>query len=368
MSALRRTPPRLERRKYPRRDERKVARAIRALVALAAVSGVMGIATAAERDELARHHRAPAKPIVFEPGLESLLPPPPPKREPPALTPALRARGYNACMMPDPGFGPYSRWINVSTGQMIVPERGGHTSDFGYDVVVHFHGHEAVRHSFAQVARGAVLVGIDMGIGSGPYEDAFDGPDRWLELVKSVTRGLVRHSGDPRAHIRHLALSSWSAGYGAVTKILRRFSSSIDAVVLLDSLHSSYTSVPPGDPHAIHGVWGLPIEPVVKFAERAMRGDGILFLSHSQVVPPGYASTTEVADFLLGDVAGVRVPMQGVSPLGAELLSGYDHAGLHVRGYRGGNEAAHCAHTELLAEAVREYLEPAWGTPAAERR
>lgn len=329
------------------------------------------MAAAAEPREVPPQRRAPAGAIDLAPGPMSLEPPPPPsppaRREPPALTAALRARGYNACMMPDPGFGPYTRWIKLSTGQMIMPERGGHTGDFGYDVVVHFHGHEAVRHAFAQVARGAVLVGIDLGIASGPYEKAFESPFRFRELLDGVTRALVRHTGDPRAHIRHLALSSWSAGYGAVTRILRRFGSSIDAVVLLDSLHASYVAAPGREGRPLHDVFGLPLEPVVRFAERAARGDGILFLSHSQVVPPGYASTSEVADFLLGDVAGVRVPMQGRSALGAELFSGYDRGGLHLRGYRGGDKPAHCAHTELLGEAVRDYLEPAWRTPAAER-
>src|SRR5690242_5277047 len=64
----------------------------------------------------------------------------PPPREPSSLTPSLRARGYNACFMPDPGFGAYGRWQRVGMGYMIVPLHGGHTQDGGYDVVVHFHG------------------------------------------------------------------------------------------------------------------------------------------------------------------------------------------------------------------------------------
>src|SRR5439155_10557720 len=38
---------------------------------------------------------------------------PKPVREPSALTPRLRARGYNACFVPDPGFGAYSQWQRV---------------------------------------------------------------------------------------------------------------------------------------------------------------------------------------------------------------------------------------------------------------
>jgi hypothetical protein len=88
-------------------------------------------------------------------------------------------------------------------------------------------------------------------------------------------------------------------------------------------------------------------------------------LSHSSIIPPGYASTTEVADYLIEQVAGLRSDASGKSPLGAALTSSFDRQGMHVRGYAGGDKIAHCAHVEMLAEAVRDYLEPAWGTPEA---
>ena len=90
---------------------------------------------------------------------------------------ALRARGYNACWVPENGFGSYTHWRHLPMGQMIMPLSGGHTDDGGYDVVIHFHGHEAVRHAFVEVAQRAVLVGIDLGNSSGPYEHAFEDPN-----------------------------------------------------------------------------------------------------------------------------------------------------------------------------------------------
>jgi hypothetical protein len=279
-------------------------------------------------------------------------------REPSGLTPGLRARGYNACYMPDTGFGAYSRWQHVGMGYMIVPLHGGRTEDGGFDVVIHFHGREAVRHAFVEVARGAVLVGVDLGNSSAPYQRAFDRPEAFTGLLEQVTRALAQQSGDGRAHIRHLAVSSWSAGQGAVRKIVAQFGPRIDAVVLLDSLHSGY------ERGSGHRVSEAPIAGVIEFAARAANGGPTLFLSHSQIVPPGYPSTTEVADHIVAAVNGTRTPRQGVTPLGAELASGFDRGGMHVRGYLGGDKAAHCAHVELLAEVVRDYLEPAWGTPS----
>jgi hypothetical protein len=327
---------------------------LRTLAAGALVSAVMGLAEASVRvpvnEVVTPADRAAS--TVIEPAAA-----PTPPRQPSGLTPELRARGYNACWVPDNGFGAYSNWHRISLGQMIVPLSGGHTEDGGYDVVIHFHGHEAVRHAFVEVARGAVLVGIDLGNSSGPYEHAFEDPNAFARLLAGVTRGLVEQSGNPKAHIRHLALSSWSAGYGALRRILARHPAGIDAVVLLDSLHSGY------EPGGLHRVAGAPIAALDEFAQRATTGDVIFYLSHSQIVPPGYASTTEVADYLLQRVGGERMPRQGQNPLGAELLSGFDRGNMHVRGYQGGDKRAHCAHVELLAEVVRDYLEPAWQTP-----
>jgi hypothetical protein len=276
------------------------------------------------------------------------------RREPTPLTPSLRARGYNACFVPDNGFGSYSTWERVGRGWMILPRDGGRAADGGYDVVIHFHGHEAVRHAFVEVAERAVLVGVDLGSTSAPYDHVFAQPEAFTRLLDDITRALVRKSGDANAHIRHLALSSWSAGAGAVRRIVSQFGSEIEAVILLDSLHSDYE---PGTPRRVSPV---PIAGVTAFAERAAKGDVVLFLSHSQIVPPGYPSTTEIADQLIASVGGTRTPMQGMTPLGAELVSGFDRGGMHVRGYLGGDKLAHCAHVELLAEVVRDYLEPMW--------
>jgi hypothetical protein len=292
----------------------------------------------------------------------SLLP-----REATPLTHELQARGHNPCYMPDAGFGRYSSWLRIGGGaQMLIPLRGGHTADWGYDVVIHFHGHDAVRSPFVQAARGAVLVGIDLAVVSGPYTQAFEDRDAFSRLLTNVTRGLRRVSGRYQAHVRHLALSSWSAGFGAVTKILARHLDAVDGVVLLDSLHSDYVPRAAGDPPGVRRVQTPQLEPVLAMAGRAVHRDGILFVSHSEIVPPGYASTTEVANYLIEQVAGVRSAGEGANLLGARLLTRFDRQGMHVRGYQGGDKFAHCAHVGLLAEAVRDYLEPAWGTPEAQ--
>src|SRR5260370_15657910 len=155
-------------------------------------------------------------------------------REPCALTPRRRARGYNACFVPENGFGSYTQGERVGRGWMILPRDAIRTRDGGYDVVVHFHGHEAGRHAFVEVAERTVLVGVDLGSTSVPYDRVFARPEAFPRLLEQVTLGLAQKSGDARAHIRHLALSSWSAGSGAVRRFVSQFGTRIEAVIWLD--------------------------------------------------------------------------------------------------------------------------------------
>lgn len=289
---------------------------------------------------------------------------PKPKRETSGLTRAQRLRGYSACMVPPKGYGNYTRWKNLSLGHVILPKTGGKTDDGGFDVVLHFHGHEAVRNGFVEVADGTVLAAVDLGVGSGVYEDTFARKELLPEMLDSLTSVLKSHSGDPRAHVRNLALSSWSAGYGAVVNVLKHHADKVDAVVLLDSLHAGYVKGPPHDMNALHGVHVGSIAPILPFAKRAAAGEKILYLTHSAVRPPGYAATSEVASFLLHALAIDRSPATGITPLGIELTTEARVGGLSVKGYKGDDEVAHCAHVELLGHVVRDVLEPRWGTPS----
>jgi hypothetical protein len=144
-------------------------------------------------------------------------------------------------MTPDPGFGLYDGWSTAPTvGQMIAPRKGGLTKSGGFDLVVHFHGHEPIRKEFVKTGNGVVLVGIDLGIGSGAYSNAFASPYVFDKLLESVEAEMSRRSGK-KARIRHLALSSWSAGYGAVEQILQQpAGKKVEALILLDSVHTGY--------------------------------------------------------------------------------------------------------------------------------
>ena len=73
---------------------------------------------------------------------------------------------------------------------MLLPHQGGIGKNGQFDLVIHFHGHEPIRKEFVKSAKGIVLVGIDLGIGSGAYQSTFSSPAARF-LRTSVQRAIV---------------------------------------------------------------------------------------------------------------------------------------------------------------------------------
>lgn len=272
-------------------------------------------------------------------------------------------RGVNPCNTPDPGFGVYSKWNRgVSLGQMILPVRGGVGAGGEFDAVIHFHGHEAVRKEWVKVMDGAMLVGIDLGNGSGPYENTFADRSVFKRLLQSIEDTVSVHTGRKAVRLRRLGLSAWSAGYGAVQRILEdpAMRQRIDAVVLLDGLHCGYRPDSLNEPQ---------LAPFIEFARLAAAGKKLMFVSHSSIIPPGYASTTETANFLVDRLGARSVaarPRRG-DPLGLELISQFSRGGFHVRGFSGNGKLDHCAQIGLYRDVLKVHLKPRWKSPRGTR-
>ena len=276
-----------------------------------------------------------------------------------ALTGAVsKAKHINPCMTPDPGFGIYDHWTrNISMGQMLAPQRGGITSRGKFDLIVHFHGHYPVRKEFVKTAKGIVLVAIDLGTGSGAYSRAFASPAAFTKLIKSVEEEMARRSGRKKTKVRKLGLSSWSAGYGAVAQILSQpIAKKVDALILLDSAHAGYVSG--------KTLKTAQIEPFLKYARRASRRQRFMFQSYSSIIPPGYASTREVAHYMVKKLGGkIKKARPRHDPLGLELFERYDRGFYHLRGYRGDDKPDHCAHLGLMRDIIRVHINRRWKSP-----
>jgi hypothetical protein len=271
-------------------------------------------------------------------------------------------RGVNPCDTPDPGFGRYQSWKRIpGNAQMLVPRASPLSANGEFDVMFHFHGHEPARKEWVQAMTRQVFVAQTLGTGSGPYETTYRAAGAFERFVKSVEEALSTEVRKAKA--RRIGLSAWSAGYGAVQEILRQpaWRDRIDTVVLLDGMHAGYY----GD-----GLNEAQLEPFVRYAKRAASGKALMIVSHSSIIPPGYASTTETANYLINELGGrpQRAKARPSDPMGLDLLGRFDKGGFHVRGYAGGSELDHCAHLGLYRDILKVHVFPRWSPTRAKRR
>ncbi len=247
-----------------------------------------------------------------------------------------------SCHVPDQGAGPYGDWQALPIGRMVVPEP---PPEDVYDVLLHFHGGEAVRRLVAPAGLKLVIVTVDAGVGSSAYGQAYQGPEPLEEGLATIDAALAP------ARLRYLILSSWSAGYGAVRELLRAHPTVPNAVVLLDSVHASYQ--PDGEHLVTEG-----LAPFLSLAQRAVAGEAVVVLTHSEIRPPNYASTAEVASYLLAEIGGRR-RYAGLMPAhGLEAKTTYDQGAFHLRGFTGTGKEAHCAHLKMLPDILRDDVLP----------
>lgn len=253
--------------------------------------------------------------------------------------------------------------FGVAKCQYLAPKDGAVHDDGGVDVVFHFNaGQMSEREMRASGAR-AVFVACGFGQGGGGYSAAFAEPSRfgWM-----MTRLLHSVSKRKDVHLDHLALVSWSAGFAAVNRILGvpEWFDKTDAVVLLDSIHAPY--VDKND----HTVDTRGIQRFVRFAKEAAAGNKAMVITHTSIVPPGYASTKETTAALLQnvsaavDLATVNEPTSDARGMLLDVQA--DAGNLHVRGFRGTGPHDHFDHLHLIGDVVRSWLVPRWYTAYTE--
>ena len=132
-------------------------------------------------------------------------------------------------------------------------------------------------------------------------------------------------------------------------------------VFLLDGLHCGYA------PNSLNA---MQIGPFIEFSRLAAAGQKLMFVSHSSIIPPGYASTTETANLLVRAVGGrpTRTKPRAGDPMGLELVQRFSHGNFHVRGFSGNDKMDHCAHFGLLQDVARVHLAPRWNSPRGYKR
>ena len=245
--------------------------------------------------------------------------------------------------------GPANRYI-----QFFVPA-GVKRAD-KLSLVVHFHGSAVFvsEYAAAQLGNSHVIATVQLGSGSGIYDRSFSNPLVFDTLMQNIRASAARTLGGDVAFER-VILSGWSAGYGAVRAILRDSvrAELVDGVLLLDGLHTGY--IPDRRVVAEGGQIDTANFPAfLRYARWAMAGRKRFLITHSEIFPGTFASTTESADYMVDALGLKRSPVLEWGVLGMQQTSRARAGRFEVRGYAGNAGPDHVDHLHALAYFVRE--------------
>ena len=239
--------------------------------------------------------------------------------------------------------------------ELWIPDRT-RTRDV-VDLVVHFLGAAWLPHqAVSRLGGSTVAAVVNLGAGSGIYHRTFTDPAAFDSLLGAIAR---EASGVATRQVRigRVTLSGFSAGHGAIRVILRepRHFARVHAVLLLDGMHTSY--VPEGQVLEKGGVLDTTnLTAFAAFARAAMGGEKRFLVTHSEIFPGTFASTTETADWLLGSVGVRRKPVLRWGPRGMQQLSEARAGHFTVLGYAGNTAPDHIDHLHSMPELLARVL------------
>lgn len=335
--------------------------AIAALAALVVLRSVEGSPLASRAGALVAQAGAVAAALTLP--VAEAAPPPPvaPSLEPagPAADAHVNRNGYSS--------------IHNGACVVFMPKTFS-SADGTYDLFLHFHGGtKIVLESAEHAGLDAVVAVVNLGTGSAPYEEAYAAPGSYELLLTDIERA-VQNRGLETPHLRRVALASWSAGYGAIGTILeqRKGKDPLDAVLVLDGIHTGFVG---GDPSVLNA---MNLAPFLQAARTAAEGQLFFSITHSDVEPIGYASTSATSSLLLDAVRATRELADPASAPEHVQLAAAEGAvsrklekhmepetearlgGFHVRGYRGNTPEHHMAHLLQMAATVLPELAARW--------
>lgn len=247
--------------------------------------------------------------------------------------------------------GPGDRPIEI-----FVP--GGTLVSEPITAVIHFHGAAWIPHqATAGLGHNAISAVVNLGAGSSVYDRAFSDAAIFPGVLRSIVDEVAVVLGGP-VRVGNLVLVAFSAGHGAVRAILRDEASfsSISSVLLLDGMHTSYA--PEGRVLAEGGSLDLDnLTAFAAYARAAMSADRRFLVTHSEIFPGTFASTTETADWLLQELGLRRTAVLRWGPRGMQQLSEVQEGGFELLGYAGNSAPDHIDHFHALPELLARLLQ-----------
>jgi hypothetical protein len=212
-------------------------------------------------------------------------------------------------------------------------------------LVVMFHGGTGLAEAAGSRLKTAVIT-IQLGPGSGSYASAFADPNRFAGILEAAGRKLG-------ARFAPVTLAGWSAGCGAIRELLKQPASMehVERIVAIDGIHTDYVGGTPGPLES--QLEASKLQGWLTFAREAMAGRRRLLITHTEIFPGSYASTTETADWLIRELGLRRRAVLEWGPMGTQRVSDTRAGGLRIQGYSGNSAPDHVDQLQALGEWLR---------------
>lgn len=246
--------------------------------------------------------------------------------------------------------------LGIDGAALFVPDGFAPGPGGRVDLLLHLHGAPSVVEPALVEADwpATVLVTFNRKGLSRVYTEPFSDRTLLPRLLEAARKSLkeLRVADDPR--IGRVHVSSFSAGFGGVRAMLRDPDSfaRIDGLIMADSLYCGYA----GDPKE-HRVDPALMEGFRRIAVEAAGGRKTFLLSHSALVPDGYASTGEAADFLINAVGGTAEAARREWADGWIQTRSFAKGHFVVLGFAGTEGADHMNHLRRIARLWKQYRE-----------
>jgi hypothetical protein len=233
------------------------------------------------------------------------------------------------------------RRIGLELGTLFVPEKvkPGRQAE----LLLFFHGGDWIPELAAAKQRNMAVITVQAGAGSSTYERLFADPARLPRLLAEAEARSGLTFGE-------IDLGGWSAGCGALRKILNDPPSyrRVTRVLCIDGVHTGYVNGKPGPAESQIETGNLQIW--LRFGRDAIAGGKRLIITHTEIFPGTFASTTETADYLLREWGLAAHPVVRWGPMGTQILSETKAGGLLVVGFAGNSAPDHVDQLHSLPE------------------
>ena len=226
---------------------------------------------------------------------------------------------------------PPGRREKLELGTLFIPaalDKGGDPT-----LLFFFHGGDWLP-ELAAARNHMVVVNVQVGGVVETYAKLFEPPGRFAALL---------HEAETKSRLTfdRVLLGGWSAGCGAIRQILKAPESyeRVDGALVIDGIHTGYVEGKPGPLESKLDTSNLDVW--LKLARDAIAGRKRVIVTHSEIFPGTFASTTETADYLAAQLGVHPAPVLKWGPMGMQQLSELRAGKFLLLGYAGNSAPDH---------------------------